>query len=68
MLFIEVLLVGGKLVFLQHTAFEPRHYEASAIAHELDKGGGHTEQAHPKAAVLDGRVDKDDERIKKQGE
>ena len=67
MSFIEVLLVGGKLVFLQHTAFEPRNDEASAIAHELDKGSRNTEQAHPKAAVLDGRVDEDDERIKKQG-
>ena len=67
-LFVEILLECCEFVLLQDAALEPRLDEAKTVAHELHKGGGDAEQAHPKAAVTDGGVDTDYRAVEKQGQ
>jgi len=55
---IEVLFEGSKLILLEHAALPPRLNEAEAVAHQLGKGSGNTEETNLEALVLDGRVGK----------
>ena len=62
-LFIEILLVGSKFTFLQHTALPPCLQESESVAKELNESSLDGKETYHQRFVFDRRIDEDEEHV-----